>query len=86
MASATTRAAISALNPYGAGGSSQETTLEIVRRVHREFKLPVATHLTCVGHSRDELGDIADRIHASGFRNIGLVTEQGGPRFDGEGG
>src|SRR3954469_5447828 len=29
---------------YGAGGSTQELTLEIVARVHREFNIPVATH------------------------------------------
>lgn len=40
---------------YGAGGSTQELTLEIVARVHREFRLPVATHLTCVGRTVDEL-------------------------------
>ena len=40
---------------YGAGGSTQATTLDIVARVHREFCLPVATHLTCVGRSVDEL-------------------------------
>lgn len=40
---------------YGAGGSTQELTLEIVSRVHREFHLPVATHLTCVGRTVDEL-------------------------------
>jgi methylenetetrahydrofolate reductase (NADPH) len=27
-------------------------------------------HLTCVGHSRDELNQVADRIHGDGFRNI----------------
>ena len=31
---------------YGAGGSTQDTTLEIVSRVHHEFDIPVATHLT----------------------------------------
>lgn len=40
---------------YGAGGSTQELTLEIVARVNREFKIPVATHLTCVGRTVDEL-------------------------------
>ena len=40
---------------YGAGGSTQELTLEIVARVHREFQLPVATHLTCVGRTVDQL-------------------------------
>jgi methylenetetrahydrofolate reductase (NADPH) len=42
---------------YGAGGSTQETTLEIVTRVRREFCLPVATHLTCVGRTVDQLRD-----------------------------
>jgi methylenetetrahydrofolate reductase (NADPH) len=42
---------------YGAGGSTQETTLEIVARVRREFGLPVATHLTCVGRTVDQLRD-----------------------------
>ena len=40
---------------YGAGGSTQALTLEIVSRVHREFRLPVATHLTCVSRSVAEL-------------------------------
>lgn len=40
---------------YGAGGSTQEMTLEIVARVRREFQLPVATHLTCVGRTVDQL-------------------------------
>src|SRR4051794_8847985 len=40
---------------YGAGGSTQELTLEIVARVNREFHLPVATHLTCVGCTVDQL-------------------------------
>lgn len=40
---------------YGAGGSTQELTLDIVARVRREFQLPVATHLTCVGRTVDEL-------------------------------
>ena len=34
-------------------------------------------HLTCVGHSRTELNDVADRIHAGGFRNI--MTLRGDP-------
>jgi methylenetetrahydrofolate reductase (NADPH) len=42
---------------YGAGGSTQDTTLEIITRVRREFRLPVATHLTCVGRTIDQLRD-----------------------------
>jgi methylenetetrahydrofolate reductase (NADPH) len=35
-----------------------------------EFGYTVMPHLTCVGHSRHELEEIADRIHGDGFRNI----------------
>lgn len=40
---------------YGAGGSTRDKTLEIVSRVRRDFSLPVAAHLTCVGATVDEL-------------------------------
>jgi methylenetetrahydrofolate reductase (NADPH) len=40
---------------YGAGGSTQDMTLEITARVHRDFGVPVATHLTCVGRTVDQL-------------------------------
>jgi methylenetetrahydrofolate reductase (NADPH) len=37
----------------------------------------VMPHLTCVGHSRAELSEVADRIYAGGFRNI--MTLRGDP-------
>lgn len=40
---------------YGAGGSTRDKTLEIVDGVKRQFKLPVASHLTCVNASVDQL-------------------------------
>jgi methylenetetrahydrofolate reductase (NADPH) len=40
---------------YGAGGSTRQKTLEIVSRVRQEFGCPVASHLTCVGSTVDEL-------------------------------
>lgn len=40
---------------YGAGGSTRDKTLDIVERVKSEFKMPVASHLTCVGSTVDEL-------------------------------
>lgn len=40
---------------YGAGGSTRQKTLEIVERVRRRFGCPVASHLTCVGSTADEL-------------------------------
>jgi methylenetetrahydrofolate reductase (NADPH) len=62
---------------YGAGGSTRDRTAQVSALLKQEFGFTVMPHLTCVGHSRAELGEIADRIHASGFRNI--MTLRGDP-------
>lgn len=40
---------------YGAGGSTRAKTLEIVDQVKQRFAVRVATHLTCVGSTVDDL-------------------------------
>jgi methylenetetrahydrofolate reductase (NADPH) len=55
---------------YGAGGSTRERTAQVSEILRRDCKFTVMPHLTCVGHSRSELVDVADRIHTGGFRNI----------------
>ena len=55
---------------YGAGGSTRERTAQISAMLRSEFGLTVMPHLTCVGHSRAELTDIASRHYSSGIRNI----------------
>jgi methylenetetrahydrofolate reductase (NADPH) len=55
---------------YGAGGSTRQRTAEVSGILRRDFGFTVMPHLTCVGHSGAELGEISDRIHADGFRNI----------------
>jgi methylenetetrahydrofolate reductase (NADPH) len=42
---------------YGAGGSTRGTTLDVLKGVIARHALPVASHLTCVGSSVDELRD-----------------------------
>jgi methylenetetrahydrofolate reductase (NADPH) len=42
---------------YGAGGSTRGTTLDVLKGVRSRHGLPVASHLTCVGSSVDELRD-----------------------------
>lgn len=42
---------------YGAGGSSQQKTLDILQQVRQHFSVPVASHLTLVGRSVDQLRD-----------------------------
>jgi methylenetetrahydrofolate reductase (NADPH) len=71
-----TAGALKAMSPdfasvtYGAGGSTRQRTAEVSALLRSEFGFTVMPHLTCVGHSQAELNEIADRIHAEGFRNI----------------
>ncbi len=62
---------------YGAGGTTRDRTAQVSALLRNELGFTVMPHLTCVGHSRGELGEIADRIHAGGFRNI--MTLRGDP-------
>jgi methylenetetrahydrofolate reductase (NADPH) len=62
---------------YGAGGNTRGRTAQVSDLLRRDFGFTVMPHLTCVGHSRGELHEIADRIHAGGFRNI--MTLRGDP-------
>lgn len=62
---------------YGAFGSTQGRTLEIAAEIQKQFNLPTATHLTCVGSSRTDLDGILQQIEASGLRNI--VALRGDP-------
>jgi methylenetetrahydrofolate reductase (NADPH) len=62
---------------YGAGGSTQELTLEIVSRVHREFRVPVATHLTCVGRTVQQLREYLCKAQSLGVENV--VALRGDP-------
>jgi methylenetetrahydrofolate reductase (NADPH) len=55
---------------YGAGGSTRDTTVQITGRIARETSLRAMGHLTCVGHTRDELVEILGAYEAAGVRNI----------------
>ena len=55
---------------YGAGGSTREKTLEIVERIQNDFGLTTMAHLTCIKHTRAEIGGILDEAANRGIRNI----------------
>ena len=40
---------------YGAGGSTRNKTLDVVEQVKQRFRIPVASHLTCVGSNVEQL-------------------------------
>ncbi len=45
---------------YGAGGSTRDKTVAITGRIARETSLIPMAHLTCVGHTREELESVLD--------------------------
>lgn len=62
---------------YGAGGSTSGKTLEIVTEVKKRFGCAVASHLTCVGSTREELRDYLTRATKEGVDSI--VALRGDP-------
>jgi len=67
---------LKSLNPdfvsvtYGAGGSTRQRTIELVVKLQREQSFNVMAHLTCVGHTREELKQIVLQMKEQGIRNI----------------
>jgi methylenetetrahydrofolate reductase (NADPH) len=62
---------------YGAGGSTRAKTLDVVTRVSRQFGVPVASHLTCVGATIDDLRGYLAEAQRLGIQNI--VALRGDP-------
>jgi methylenetetrahydrofolate reductase (NADPH) len=55
---------------YGAGGSTREKTIEIVKRIRDEYGLEAMAHFTCVGATVAELRATLDEMHAAGIDNV----------------
>jgi methylenetetrahydrofolate reductase (NADPH) len=55
---------------YGAGGSTRAKTLEIVRRIKRDFGLEAMAHFTCVSATVEELRATLDEMRDSGIDNV----------------
>ncbi|MGY6502815.1 MAG: methylenetetrahydrofolate reductase [NAD(P)H] [Acidimicrobiales bacterium] len=55
---------------YGAGGSTRERTRDIVLGIERETPLTAMAHLTCVGHTRDEVVQLLGEYTDGGVHNI----------------
>jgi methylenetetrahydrofolate reductase (NADPH) len=54
----------------GAGGSSRDKTLSIVRRAKDELQLEAMAHLTCVGSTKEMLGALLDEAENLEIENI----------------
>jgi methylenetetrahydrofolate reductase (NADPH) len=56
---------------YGAGGwTTRDRTLRVVEHIASDTTLEAVAHLTCVGHTRDQLRKIIGDLAASGVRNV----------------
>lgn len=81
---------------YGAGGGTRELTHNLVVKAQKETGLTIVSHLTTVGHSKDEIAEILDKYAESGINNImalrgdppkgqkDFVQAEGGFRFAAE--
>lgn len=55
---------------YGAGGSTRELTVDLVRRIRQELGLEAMAHLTCVGATAQELEQVMTRLQEAGVENV----------------
>jgi methylenetetrahydrofolate reductase (NADPH) len=55
---------------YGAGGSTRDRTHNTVKRIVEDTSLSPAAHLTCVAHTKSEIGDIVRGYWDAGIKHI----------------
>ncbi len=55
---------------YGAGGNTRDRTVAITGRIARETSMTPMAHLTCVGHTTDEIAEVLTDLTAAGVRNV----------------
>ncbi len=55
---------------YGAGGSTREKTIEIVKRIREEYGLEAMAHFTCVGATVPELQATLAAMQDAGIDNV----------------
>ncbi len=55
---------------YGAGGATRDRTVAITGRIARETSMLPMAHLTCVGHTTEELSAILQQLTDAGVRNV----------------
>ncbi len=55
---------------YGAGGSTQDNTLEVARHLHSELGFETLVHLTCVKSSREKIDAFLNSLADAGIENI----------------
>ncbi|QBZ83871.1 5,10-methylenetetrahydrofolate reductase [Hydrogenovibrio crunogenus] len=55
---------------YGAGGTTQNRTIETVEYIQTQTAFDAAPHLTCIGASEESVLELLDRYEAMGIKRI----------------
>ncbi len=55
---------------YGAGGSTRDRTIDIVKSIKGDYGIEAMAHLSCVGATTEQLREIIDEITAAGIDNV----------------
>lgn len=55
---------------YGAGGSTRQKTVDLVRRIKKDAGIEPVAHLTCVGATQKEIASVVDELEAGNVKNI----------------
>ncbi len=55
---------------YGAGGSTRDKTVDLVRRIKHDIGIETMAHLTCVGAVADEIDSVLRQLRAAGIENV----------------
>jgi methylenetetrahydrofolate reductase (NADPH) len=67
---------------YGAGGSTRNLTVDLVARIQREIGLVAMAHLTCVGATAEQTGEVIEQMARAGIENV-LALRGDPPRGSG---
>ncbi len=55
---------------YGAGGTKQELTKNLVLKLRKDTNLCIVSHLTCVGHSQEEIHQLLENYNSADIKNL----------------
>lgn len=55
---------------YGAGGTTQNSSLNIIKKIKNGLELEIMPHFTCVGSSKGQVKGYLDEIQGLGITNI----------------
>lgn len=55
---------------FGAGGSTQEKTIETVKEIQQQSDFDAAPHLSCIGSTHDNILKLLEDYQANGIRRI----------------